>query len=61
MNDSNLRIAQLDVEEALKTVEDIEKFINEAEFSKEILKEKFICLSDRVQSLENILKSEGII
>ena len=61
MNDSNLRIAQRDVEEALKTVEDIEKFINDTEFSKEILKEKFICLSDRVQSLENILKSEGII
>ena len=61
MNDSNLKIAQQDVEEALKTVEDMEKFINDNEPSKEHLKEKFICLSDRVQKLENILKSEGIL
>jgi len=61
MNNSNLKIAQQDVEEALKTVEDMEKFINDAETSKYQLKEKFICLSDRVQKLENILKSEGIL
>ena len=29
MNDSNLKMAQQDVEEALKTVEDMEKFIND--------------------------------
>ena len=45
MKDSNLKIAQQDVEEALKTVEDMEKFINDNEPSKEQLKEKFICLS----------------
>ena len=61
MNNSNLKIAQQDVEEALKTVEDMEKFINNNEPSKEQLKEKFICLSDRVQKLEDILKSEGIL
>jgi len=61
MKDSNLKIAQQDVEEALKTVEDMEKFINADEPSKEQLKEKFICLSSRVQNLENILKSEGIL
>lgn len=61
MNNSNLKIAQQDVEEALKTVEDMEKFINDDEPSRDQLKEKFICLSDRVQKLENILKSEGIL
>ena len=61
MKDSNLKIAQQDVEEALKAVEDLENFINNPEPSKEQLKEKFICLSDRVQKLENILKSEGIL
>jgi hemerythrin-like domain-containing protein len=61
MKDSNLKIAQQDVEEALKTVEDMEKVINDAEPSKEQLKEKFICLSDRVQKLEQILKTEGIL
>lgn len=41
MNDSNLKIAQQDVEEALKTVEDMEKVISNDEPSKEQLKEKF--------------------
>lgn len=61
MDDLNLKIAQQDVEEALKAVEDMEKFINDNEPSKEQLKEKFICLSSRVQNLENILKNEGIL
>lgn len=61
MKDSNLRMAQQDVEEALKTVEDMEKVINDTKPSKEKLKEKFICLSDRVQKLEQILKTEGIL
>ena len=60
MNDSNLKMAQQDVEEALKTVEDMEKFIND-DSSKEQIKEKFISLTDRVQKLENLLKSEGIL
>ena len=61
MNNSNLKLAQQNVEEALKTVQDMENFINNNEPSKEQLKEKFICLSDRVQKLEDILKSEGIL
>lgn len=61
MDDLNLKIAQQDVEEALKAVEDMEKFINDNEPSREQLKEKFICLSSRVQNLENILKNEGIL
>jgi len=61
MNDLNLKIAQQDVEEALKTVEDMEKFINYDQPSKDQLKEKFMRLSDRVQKLENILKIEGIL
>ena len=60
MNDLNLKMAQQDVEEALKTVEDMEKFISD-DSSKEQLKEKFISLSDRVQKLENLLKSERIL
>lgn len=61
MKDSNLKIAQQDVEEALKAVEDMEKFISDNEPSKEQLKEKFICLTNKVQKLENILKIEGIL
>lgn len=61
MKDSNLKIAQQDVEEALKAVEEMENCINHDEHSKEQLKEQFICLSERVQKLENVLKSEGIL
>ena len=62
MNNSNLKIAQQDIEEALKAVEDMEEFINDDNpSSKEHLKEKFISLSSRVQKLEDILKSEGIL
>ena len=45
MDDLNLKIAQQDVEEALKAVEDMERFINDNEPSREQLKEKFICLN----------------
>lgn len=61
MNDLNLKMAQQDVEEALKTVEDMEKYIGDDSSSKEQLKEKFISLTDRVQKLEDLLKSEGIL
>ena len=61
MNDLNLKMAQQDVEEALKTVEYMEKFISYYDSSNDQLKEKFISLTDRVQKLENLLKSEGIL
>ena len=61
MKDSNLKIAQQDVEEAIKAVEEMEAVINSNEDSKNQLKEKFICLSERVKKLEDILKSEGIL
>ena len=40
MKDSNLKIAQQDVEEALKAVEEMEAVINSNEDSKDQLKEK---------------------
>lgn len=61
MNESNLKLAQQDIEEALQTVGDMEKIIDSNEVPKEILKEKFITLTDKVQELENILKTEGIL
>jgi hypothetical protein len=61
MEEKNLKLAQEDIEEALKVVEDLEKFIDESSASKEIIKEKFLTLSEKVQKLEDILKSEGII
>ena len=61
MKETNLKIAQQDIEDALKTVEDIEKVINEDGSSKAIIKEKFESLNEKVKKLEDILKSEGII
>lgn len=61
MKESNLKIAQQDIDEALKTVEDMVKFIDDTDLPKGILKEKFLTLTEKVQELENILKIEGII
>ena len=61
MKESNLKIAQQDIDEALKTVEDIVEFIDNDNLPKDKLKEKFVTLTEKVQELENILKIEGIL
>ena len=60
MEKSNLKIAQQDIEDALKTVEELEA-ANKDNLSKDLIKEKFVCLNDKVKQLENILKIEGIL
>ena len=62
MNDSNLKLAQNDIDEALKAVEEMEACITiDSDSSKQELKEKFVQLTNKVQRLEDLLKSEGII
>ena len=61
MKEANLKLAQEDIEAALKAVEDIEKFINDESLEKDVLKQKFVALSEKVQQLENLLKIEGIL
>lgn len=61
MKEANLKIAQQDIEDALKTVEDLEKFMNNDDLSKDIIKEKFVSLNEKVKKLEDILKTEGIL
>lgn len=61
MKESNLKLAQKDIDDALKTVDDIVSVIDNADLSKEVLKEKFVTLTEKVQELENILKTEGIL
>ena len=60
MEESKLKLAQHEVDEALRTVEDIEKVIDDNN-SKDVLKEKFMTLSQKVQELEDILKTDGIL
>lgn len=61
MNENTLKLAQQDIEEALKAVETIEEKLESNELSKEDLKEQFVSLTEKVQEIEDILKTEGII
>ncbi|MBS6500721.1 MAG: hypothetical protein KH415_03620 [Clostridium sp.] len=61
MKESNLKIAQKDIDDALKTVEDIVSVLDSTDLPKNVLKEKFVTLTEKVQELENILKTEGIL
>ena len=61
MKEGNLKLAQEDIEAALKAVEDIENFINDESLEKDVLKQKFVALSEKVQQLENLLKIDGIL
>lgn len=61
MDENNLKLAQQDIDEALKAVEVIEQKLESNELSKEDLKSQFVSLTEKVQELEDILKNEGII
>ena len=61
MKESNLKLAQKDIDDALKAVEEMENCINEGNEKNNIIKEKFITLTEKVQKLENLLKTEGIL
>ena len=61
MKESNLKLAQKDIDEALKAVEEMESYINEGNEDNAILKQKFMTLTEKVQKLENLLKTEGIL
>lgn len=61
MNEDNLKLAQQEVEDALKAVENLEQILDSNDLSKEVLKEQFVSLTKKVQDLESILKTEGIL
>jgi uncharacterized coiled-coil protein SlyX len=61
MEDKKLKLAQQDIDEALKVVEEMEEVLSNSEATTDVIKEKFLYLSEKVQKLESILKSEGIL
>lgn len=61
MNEDNLKLAQKDIDEAVKAIEDLEEDLKKADLSKDAVKEKFMFLSQKLQELEAVLKTEGII
>lgn len=61
MKEDNLKTLQKDIDEALETIESMENSLKNESLSKETVKEKFIFLSQKLQELETILKSEGLL
>ena len=61
MKETSLKLAQQDIEEALSAIEYMEESITNQNLPKEVLKEKFVFLAEKVQELESILKEEGIL
>lgn len=59
MNKNNLKLAQQDIDEVLKTVEELEGQIED--LSETDIKQKFVILTEKVKKLEDLLKDEGII
>ena len=61
MNEDNLKLAQQEVENALKAVENLEQILDSIDLSIEVLKEQLVSLTNKVQDLESIIKTEGIL
>lgn len=61
MKDTNLKLAQQDIDEALSVIETMEATIDDENMSNHSIKEKFIFVSEKLRQLELILKEEGIL
>jgi hypothetical protein len=61
MEEKSLKLAQQDIEDALKVITEMEDFLSSSSSSNDLIKEKFLLLSEKVQKLETILKDEGIL
>ncbi|ERI94287.1 hypothetical protein HMPREF1982_00921 [Clostridiales bacterium oral taxon 876 str. F0540] len=61
MQEEKLKLLQKDIDEALETIENMEDGLKNDDLSKDMVKEKFLYLSQKLEELETILKSEGIL
>ena len=61
MKEDNLKLAQKGIDDALDTIEALEKTIKDVPVSKDILKKSFYTLLKKVDEIEDILKNEGIL
>jgi hypothetical protein len=61
MEKDNLKLAQKGIDDALDTIENLEKTIKETPLPKNVLKESFYTLSKKVEEIEDLLKNEGIL
>jgi len=61
MQEEKLKLLQKDIDEALETIENMENGLKNEDLSTDVVKEKFLYLSQKLEELETILKSEGIL
>jgi hypothetical protein len=61
MKETNLKLAQQDIDEALNAIEIMEETIDNENMSNDSIKEKFMFVSEKLHQLELILKEEGIL
>ena len=61
MKEENLKLAQQDIDDALSTIEELERSLKENAVSEDTIKQNFIELSKKMQEIETILKQEGIL
>ncbi|MBL4936379.1 hypothetical protein JK636_11460 [Clostridium sp. YIM B02515] len=61
MQEEKLKLLQKDIDEALETIENMEDGLKNEGLSTDVVKEKFLYLSQKLEELETILKSEGIL
>lgn len=61
MKETNLKLAQQDIDEALNAIEIMEETIDNENMSNDSIKEKFMFVSEKLYQLELILKEEGIL
>ncbi|WP_461614073.1 hypothetical protein [Clostridium sp. Marseille-QA1073] len=61
MKENNLQLAQKDIDEALYTIEKLEKSIKEDALSEDFVRKNFLELTKKMQEIENLLKEEGIL
>ena len=61
MNESNIKQAQKEIDEALSTIEKLEENLKSNSISDDLIKQNFISLSNKVREIEAVLKHEGIL
>lgn len=61
MKENNIKLAQKGIDDALETIDALEKAIKEKPLTKDVIKESFYVLSKKVDEIEDILKTEGIL
>ncbi|GAA0125575.1 MULTISPECIES: hypothetical protein [Clostridium] len=61
MNENKLQLAQQDIDEALNTIEKLEKSIKTSNVSQDFVKKNFLELNKKLQDIEVLLKEEGIL